>query len=1042
MSSIPNNNFSFDKINPSYKVDSENLFTAEYGEEKRLLNEANQLKKISELRSLQETIVNNSKTTIEDEEQFYIDYNQRFERYIQENSLPSYYASDFENAIIESRRELVQRHTDFTATELMGTAKVARAWEANQMLMLEGNLDDSVLTVALMDEDVSRVNPKNIGTSSFFNDVTFTRSSIWGKVFDKNSPNPQTSELIATNAQTMKYMALRWRGGKNGTLWNEANENSQYLKQMFVEDPTTKAFLDEWTLVTPSLLSLEGATDFAWTGKNIFDMLSEAPVPDNIEINGELVKWDPKIAIEEIKRNSPKLAYVLFERIGLTEEQLTDPEVSKNPQMFKFFIADTIDAYASGVITQAFNQNSSWYTNLTMDFALPVIRDSLNSNDTLAELGLTALGIAATAGGGLLTVPTLGGTAPVAVGGAVATATGVASFASRVARIGRASSRLRTLVATTPRFASTLRSGSIALERLSKVNNLGLKTAVGVSKVVSQVYRFAPHNAGETILGLTKNTKFGKVVFWMEDEIPWNEAFKQSKTTLAKTFGKYTARSIVNGAGQGAIEDALRQHQAQSAGFQSDFSWKALGSNMIEEGLGEIALGGLFNGMVNFKDNLAIATGNRIEFLDKLNVKLGSGKLRGAALAQYKKLPIEVRRRIEIGFATLAGVDSKDYEGMDFNQRVDFQVNAINLNFKLEGLGQITNFGNFVFKPTKDSFIDNLLIAAVNGDSDAINDSMRLDLATTLLSVHERTKTPDGNSTLSQDEWETLAYASLRDRIIFNDSLDPAVKEAIVARLNNTMLEATFRTRAWKDKDGNKLDITWENVNDYANKDELLESVVKSIQEREEKLKTVLFGSSDEENVNRVNGIFVSSDDIKVIESLAAQFAKDNKTNNVRVTGVGVGVNGVTVNVDREFEELFAMQPTTPVQPTVAPTTPVQPAVAPTVQTPPSVSPPPTNQATGITDEELDGLFGGPVEPEPIKEEPKPAQEQSTPVESKPETTTDSDKSLTKQIEDRENLNMVRMLESGSTDVVKQGEEDPDALDFIKNLGCELKGDN
>ena len=934
MSSFQPQQFKFENFSPNYTASSnEEVMGLNIGQAESLFDEDRKRSLFEPTPSAVSSLLRN---TTRNEDDMIRDEEERRNKFYRHNNLRSTYYSDNLEIEADSYNKMIQGHSAFLSDEMHADPESVRNWEAYQSVMIEGNLSNSLLTIALTGDDVEQVDPSKVTGNIFggYNEMTFRRGSLWGKVRDGSAGAPQVNEIVSTNAQTLQTMALRWRGGKTGKLWNQAETNSAYLRDIFKEDPATKAFLDKAVGINPYFFSVEATTDNPYAGKTIFDMLSEAPVPAD---------WDPKKAIEEIKTNAPKLAYVLFSQMQLPEEALLQPEIAKNPQTFKYFIADSIDEYAAAVISQKFTNERWGITRLGFDLVYPTLRDSINSNDTAAELALTVGGTVVAVSGAALSAVGIG--VPVAVGGAATAATGAASLTAKLVRIAGTSARVAKALHATRVAQATVSVGK-GIRRLGQLD-YSRKALVGITKLsqgVSKAYKFMPHNVGESLLELTKDTKFGKLFWRSGDELAWTALKTAGYGELSKTFGRYTLRSIINGAGQGLIEDTIRQYQSGSAGFQSSFEFDSLLQNAVEEGIGEIALGGLLNISSNSVKYINVISQGQLDFSEKLEKRIGktfgdvTGKIKTSALDAYNKLPPRAKQALEIALATQLGLDSKALANMSTEDKVNFKVSTVLLNYKLDELGTATGLGNILFS-RENKFVESVLSAATNGDSDAVTDAMRMELVQALQGLHNKTKdTATGAATLTNVQFGQFAVMFMRNKIALDTQLDPKTKDGMLKRLNDLLLEDTFKIvfkgHKHKAADGTEKETAYSDISQLG-KDEqekVIKGLADHIEAEEEKLNLLLWGTKTKGDLEIVsNGLFLDEDMSKLLKDLGEKHAKENNAKSVKLTGKGVGA-GITV------KPTVSTTPAAPATPSPTPATVPTPVPAPApapVPTPP-----------------------------------------------------------------------------------------------------------
>ena len=702
--------------------------------------------------------------------------------YIQQVASPSLRSSNTfeqraieEEAIFNNALQLSANVDDKVLTD-------ERKTELLQKVIFEGNVNDTVLTVALLSDEGGYVNVNDAAsTISNYNEATFRSVSSWGKLLDPLAPSPQVNELLSTNAQTLRYMALRIRGGEKGQLWENA---TPYLKDMFAqsEDKVFKDYLDYATGLNPYFYDVRAGLDIHFVGKTIFDVLAGAPVPED---------WDPKQAVEELKKDE-KLAFALFVQLGITEEQLLNPDISKNPQTFKYFIADALDTFAMGVMTQQFQATTNSFGNFAFTLAWPLLRDSFNSNDTLADVGLTLAGTAVAAGSALA-APFTGGAslAGTAAGGAAAVK-GVAGIA---AKLTRAATRLRgaARMVEMHRTANILSRARSGLKTLSQTKYVEQRMLASTARLVSNIYRFAPHNASESILkSLGKlDPKIQKLLYGGEQALTWGEFRKTATLGLAaKTFGRYALRSSLNGAMQGGLEDAFRQYYTLAAGFDNQFNFQKLGENMLEEGAGEFILGGVLNFTSNARHVLNASTNNRFEVLDRASESIskalepiGKGAAQ-LATAAWDKLPASARERLETALAIQFGYNNEKLASMKPAERVEFLASAVRLNYLIQEFTTSTGVNNFLLDDDDDSIFSRLLLGLADGAEGGVSVEMRQGLFRFLSAAHERSRNnATGAPGLQAKHFKSLAYAWARDRVLQSNA-DSETQQRILNRLD------------------------------------------------------------------------------------------------------------------------------------------------------------------------------------------------------------------------------------------------------------------
>jgi hypothetical protein len=553
----------------------------------------------------------------------------------------------------------------------------------------------------------------------------------------------------------------------------------------------------------------------------------------------------------------------------------------------------------------------------------------------------------------------------------------------------------------------------------------------------------------------------------MEDakDLPWNQLWKAKETgklgTVAKMFGKYTLRSMVNGAGQGAMEDGLRQWQSISAGFEENFSTRALASNMIEEGIGEIFIGGTLNAGVNWTNMTKAITQRELKVLDKLDFqltkKLGQGA-KNVALKAYKNLSSEMRRKIDIQVAVMSGLDEKTLAGMTTSDMVDLKVNAINLLYKLEDLGERTGLGNFALQQGKNTFIENMLVSLANGNQSAIDEHSRMNLTKSLLSIDARTRDPvTGESTLSKDEWVVAAWRSALDSVVFSSTLNEETKDMIIKRLQADILQHHL----------DRFDFGVKTIGEAAELDdtkqkEISKKFAETLVANTDSLVVKVFNLNPDEKVDFStisDGVLLTPDEVEIVKEEAEKYRQNQGVKELNVKGPGLTLKGETIkdvsqdaaalarkanqenearlaressiqsrDVESEIEEAKRQADLRTIgEPGVAPS---EPGVAPSE---PGVAP---SEPEVVPSEP--GV--APSEPEVVPSEPGVAPSEPGVAPSEPEVTP-SVQDLKDNLEDRSAVNLENALESGIKPEVDPDEELDDSLkDFLNNINCNIKG--
>jgi len=646
----------------------------------------------------------------------------------------------------DALREAIKQNPNQKNIDIENEAKIS----FNEELAL----NDFALSVSLIADKKpgEAILPKYFASSnSNIRELTFRSASNWGFLLDPKAESPQFNELVSMNGQTLRFFAERMRGGAKGELWENA---SPYLKEMFKEDPTVKAYLDTMTNISPYFFSWEASTSLPFMRTNPLEILQNAEVPTGP--NGEVL-WDPKKAIEELKVSNPKIAYALFTQMGIPEERLLDPIVAKNPQTFKFFIADALDTFATGLVLDEFSKQAGFFERNTFKFIYPVIRDSLNSNDTVAEFILIGGGLALTA------------TGVAAVPGVAATAVGVTSKLSSVFKMfSRARSSL-TKIERLARVAKTSRT----------VTKAFLYTTNGVGKAVGFI---APHYVGENLLRLAaKSSKLKNILYTGEKgretalkldtmgdllkKSVWSDFVKAGGLKQeAKVLGRYALRSLISGAGQGAIEDVIRQQNAMATGFKDTFTYTALGQNIVEEAVGELLLGGAMNATMNFSKTFNINAKEKIKFLSIVQKRIKEKNLE-IQDAVWTSLSKRTRRNIEYVAGLTLGLNTKSPDvKLTLSQQIDLRFRAYDLMKRNDEIVDI--IPDFDFLNPKDNVVETFLKELDNTGVDHRTQLFRIFSA-----ILDKKRDPNtGKTNVTRDDLMSVFMAYTLQESAFHDT--------------------------------------------------------------------------------------------------------------------------------------------------------------------------------------------------------------------------------------------------------------------------------
>jgi len=769
--------------------------------------------------------------------------------------------------------------------------------EAEFSFANENTLTDSALTVSLIADAKpgESVLPRLYSASnSNVRDITFKAVSLYGYLLNPKAEGPQFNELISLNAQTLRYFAERMRGGKNGELWQNS---SDWLKRQFEEDPKTKAYLDKITEISPYFFSWEASTSFPFLRTNPLEILAEADAskPDD---------WDPKRAIEDLKANNPKIAYALFTQMGIPEERLLDPQVSRNPQTFKFYIADALDSFAYGLVMEEFSKQAGSVENATFKYVYPVIRDSLNSNDTLAEVTLIG-------GGFLLTAS--GAAAPA---GATSVAVGVVSFLSKPLRwLSRSRKTLTKLE---------------QLENLARTSRTVTKTWLQTTNVVGKNIRYlAPHYVGENAVKLlASKNKFLRTIFVGSEKIadgtrvakqiplefekwsdvltkqPWVDFARRGGIgKAAKVFGRFSARSLVSGAAQGALEDLIRQNNEIAYGFKTNYNTSALLQNIIEESVGELLLGGAMNFAINPLKTVDLKVSEKLTFISEFEKGLTTGK-RKLVDATWNKLSNKTKNKIALVANLSLGLDSKNKQ-LTIGQQVDLKFRMYDLKSKNDEINEIAP-GSF------DLFEDTDEFNSVFELLDNSQKNHKLEFFRIASAVMDRNRDPNtGKTTITENQFLQLMDLYLYKEAGFSNN--PTVVNKMLGALylgsRNTDRKIQNRENAERRKAGEenvpadetieKLDsVDFLDVYSQLSEDQI-ENYKNYLDKTKEDMVMLIWGSTEKAPTDKTGetdplklALGFSKSTIDTINELAQDQAnKENKT--TKVTGTNLGSDSV-----------------------------------------------------------------------------------------------------------------------------------------------------
>lgn len=484
--------------------------------------------------------------------------------------------------------------------------------------------------------------------------ATFAGSSTWGKLIDPESSVPQVTELIARNAQTNVYMALRARGGAKGELWEDVKKKSPYLAEMLQESPFAQEQLQGWIDSSPYFFNLESSIPLsAYAGRTMLDVLNEDVAPEG---------WDAKKAVDELELTSPKFATYLYEQIGVKKEDLI--EAATNPTKFKYFIADAIDTAAFYQILQKYASEHSAVVNTWSTIAWPLLRDSFNSNDTTSELMIT---------GGL----------------ALLTATGVGAPAA--------------LIIGGTRVANRIRKIADKAEDLAKAYERALRYSRRVRNVSEFIYKYGtkvlPSNLTDTALEAFYKMRGTRT------RIPLDEL---SKT---RRFFTEVGKRFVGEGAQGIAESIVLQREAINTGLQESFSSEAVAWNALEEGIGGLVLG---TGISYSQKEIGNLVFKRWEGAVSKNIAKTTERYIIKPIQD--RLPsISDERKRQLDLFALATIGNADLEALSPEDRIRVFRDKLQLNNALNYLEQI-KFNGLAPNDNSNPIVNAVVDTITNGD--------------------------------------------------------------------------------------------------------------------------------------------------------------------------------------------------------------------------------------------------------------------------------------------------------------------------------------
>jgi hypothetical protein len=679
--------------------------------------------------------------------------------------------------------------------------------------------DTPLLSITVAPEGYSFFRPndliKTMGSQAV-DEFTFSGGSTWGFLLNKEASAPQFTELLGRNAQSNHFAAIRARGGIQGELWQNVVSKNPWLAQMFKEDETVQKELDAWIQSTPTAFNLKGSVPLsAYFGRTILDVLEDAPVPEFTDPKtGKTVKWSAKQAIEEIKTTDPRLANLLFNEMQIDESRLE--ELGKNPLQFKFFIADAIDQFAFTSFMVQYEKSTGGFKNFVGTMAWPLIRDSFNSNDNFSELIAIGggLAISGTVVGGVVGVPS-------AIAGGVSTLLKPITIGRRVFK---------------------------TYDKFQTIAKLSAKAAQ-VNKAIWKTKKFLPSNITDTIFDSTGITK--KLFTTAKDA---------SRTKKVLTYG---VKQFIGEAAQGAVESTVSQIEAMENDFATRFSMSDLAYNMLEEGIGGLALGGPIRFAGRSAESLSTTKAGL--FITK---KIGQAK---ANLVSSVTPNLSTKQKSNIRMATsmIMGIpDNVDFD--DYQNSIETELRLTALVTRIENS---TNLGNILESDVSKDPILSDVIGVMSRQNPEKNFASRVELLRRIdIALSQTTDSVTGKSNLTGDDIEGLLFLTGMHEAGNNEALKTKLIES-------TWISKQKKLGNTKNKDGKDLsasDMTEQDIEEIATEiDTKIQNFV------------VKLGAKSSDEVMTVFNTSFSKDDEKLIQSVVEEEKSSLKDGETKSIGIG-----------------------------------------------------------------------------------------------------------------------------------------------------------
>lgn len=461
--------------------------------------------------------------------------------------------------------------------------------------------DEPLLSITVAGPELTVFQPKKLasGDWQFVDEFTFAGGSTFGALLNEEANTPQFTELSGRNAQANHFAAIRARGGKQGELWSKAIQNSTWLQGMLTETDSVKQALDGWIESSPTAFNVKASAPLsAYFGDTILDVLADSPKPEG---------WSTEQAIKELKEADPGLAAFIFGDMQVKEERLK--KLAQTPLQFKYFIADAIDTFAYQSYLAEYTKNAGFWEEAYSIYAWPLVRDSINSNDALSEVMITA--------------------------GAVAlTATGVGAYVGIPILVGKGTEKIFSVLKGAEKTFDVIESVARRSGEIGKVN-----------QVIWKTQKFLPSRLPDTVFdswGVTKK------LFTVPED-----------AGRLRQVGTYMGKQFTGEFAQGLLESSVQQYEGMSNGFQEQFSVKDMLYNGLEEGIGGIFLGGPVKALSVGSERLMTT-----KLGDRINTVIDAGK---TIVSTSIKVSPQVENTLDTAVRLMMGIKDgvsiQDYEG-------------------------------------------------------------------------------------------------------------------------------------------------------------------------------------------------------------------------------------------------------------------------------------------------------------------------------------------------------------------------------------------